>query len=135
MVKGLAVIALAAAFVPAAQGAPHSSLSSGGFAFGRVGGNIQPYTVVISADGHVRVTGSATVGRTRLTAAQLAKLTRVAAASHFASLAAVTSCPKTLPDVAATFVRIAGRTVRVHGSCVARYQRVWTALSAAVRVR
>lgn len=128
MVKALAVLAAAAALAPAAQASAKT-----GFSFGRVGGNIRPYTVAISADGHVRATG-VTVGRTQLSKAQLAKLSTVAAASHFASIAAVTNCPKTNPDVAATFVRVAGRTVRVHGGCVARYQRVWTALTAAVRL-
>ncbi len=130
MVKALAVLSVAAALAPVAQASPR-----GGFSFGRTGGNIQPFTVTIGADGHVRTTGSATVGRTLLTKAQLAKLNTVAAANNFGSIAAVTSCPGTLPDVAATFVRVAGRTVRVHGSCVARYQRVWAALTASVRLR
>jgi hypothetical protein len=130
MVKPLVVLALAGTLVPAAYASPHT-----GFSFGRVGGNIRPFTITIAADGRVRVVGGATVGRTLLTKTQLAGLTRLAVTGRFGSLAAVTSCPKTLPDVAATFIRVAGHTVRVHGTCVARYQRVWAALSAAVRLR
>ena len=129
MPKPFAVLALAAVLAPAAHASPRT-----GFSFGRIGGNIRPYTVVIAADGHVKVSGGATAGRTLLTKAQLAKLAHVATASHFTSLPAVTSCPRTLPDVAATFVRVGGRTVRVHGSCLARYQRVWAALGAAVHI-
>ena len=41
-----------------------------------------------------------------------------------------------LPDVAATFIRVGARTVRVHGACVARYTKLWNALAAdAVAVR
>jgi hypothetical protein len=39
-----------------------------------------------------------------------------------------------LPDVAATFVRVGPRTVRVHGTCLAHYQRVWNALARAVKI-
>ena len=129
MVKALAVLAVVATLAPAAHGSAKT-----GFSFGRVGGNISPFTVDIAADGRVKVTGSARVGRTRLTRAQLVKLNTVAMTSHFISIAAVTNCPGTLPDVAATFVRVEGRTVRVHGSCLARYQRMWTALTAAVKL-
>jgi hypothetical protein len=69
-----------------------------------------------------------------LTTQELASLARVAAGAQFATLPAVTSCKGSLPDVAATFVRVGGRTVRVHGSCVGRYNRVLNALSRAVQL-
>jgi hypothetical protein len=123
------VIALAAAF-PAAGGAG----SRQGFAFGRVGGSIIPFTITIGNDGRVKATGPAKVGRARLTQLQVVNLNRIATTNGFTSLAAVTNCPGTLPDVAATFVRIGPRTVRVHGSCAPRYQRVYAALARAVRL-
>jgi hypothetical protein len=108
--------------------------SQHGFALGRLGGNIRPYTVSIASDGRVHVSGAATAGRTKLTAAQLASLERGAAAARFASLPAMTNCPGTLPDVATTFIRVAAKTVRVHGNCVPRFAKLLTALSRAVKL-
>jgi hypothetical protein len=105
-----------------------------GFAFGRLGGTIRPYTVSIASAGGVRVSGPVTAGRLRLTAAQLAVLDRAAADARFAALPAMTNCPGTLPDIATTFIRIGAKTVRVHGNCVARYTKVFTALSRAVKL-
>jgi hypothetical protein len=103
-----------------------------GFAFGRSGGNIRPYTVVIAADGRVTVSGPAHVGRMRLTRTQVGALAKLAADVRFATLPKTTDCAGTLPDIAARFVRVGARTVRVHGDCVARYTRLWKALAAAV---
>jgi hypothetical protein len=115
--------------------APAAGASSQrGFAFGRLGGNIRPYTVSIASDGRVRVSGPVTAGRTKLTAAQLASLDRSAANARFAVLPAMTNCPGTLPDIAMTFVRVGSKTVRVHGNCVARYAKLFTALSHAVKL-
>ena len=105
-----------------------------GFAFGRLGGNIRPYTVSIASNGGVRVSGSATTGRTKLTAAQLSTLDRAMTAARFGALPPVTNCPGTLPDIATTFIRFGAKTVRVHGNCVARYAKLFTALSHAVRL-
>jgi hypothetical protein len=125
----LAVVALAA-FLPSAGG----SAAQRGFEFGRIGGNIRPYSVAIANNGRVHVTGPVAVGRTTLTPLQIAGLNRVATSNRFTTLAAVTNCPGTLPDVAATFIRVGARTVRVHGSCLTRYQHVWTALTRAVKL-
>jgi hypothetical protein len=104
-----------------------------GFAFGRVGGNIRPFTVTISTSGVVKATGPAPVRLAKLTKQQLAVLNRVVVETAFPKLAAVTACPNTLPDVAAQFIRVGGRTVRVHGSCLARFDRLWAALTRATR--
>jgi hypothetical protein len=103
-----------------------------GFSFGRVGGNIRPYTVSIGSDGRVQISGPVTAGRLKLTAAQLATLDRAVSTARFAALPKVTNCPGTLPDVAATFIRVGARTVRVHGACVVRYTKLYTALTRAV---
>jgi hypothetical protein len=117
------------ALAPAAGASPQR-----GFAFGRLGGNIRPYTVSIAADGKVAVSGSATAGRMKLTAAQLATLNRAVTDARFGALPRATNCPGTLPDIAATFIRFGAKTVRVHGNCIARYARLFTALSRAVRL-
>jgi hypothetical protein len=105
-----------------------------GFAFGRGGGNIRPYTVTIAADGRVTVSGPVQVGRTRLTRAQLGGLATLAATVRFGTLPKSTSCAGTLPDVAGTFVRVGTRTARVHGDCVPRFTRLWKALAGAVKL-
>ena len=117
------------ALVPAAGASPQR-----GFAFGRLGGNIRPYTVSIARDGAVRVSGSATAGRMKLSAAQLATLDRAVTDAHFGAFPPMTNCPGTLPDIATTFVRFGAKTVRVHGNCVARYAKLFTALSHAVKL-
>ena len=125
----LAALLLLLTFVGAAEASPQRAIS-----FGRVGGNIRPYTVSIGSDGRVHVSGPVTAGRTKLTAAQLATLDRATSAARFASLPALTNCPGVLPDIAATFIRVGARTVRVHGACVARYAKLFTALAGAVKL-
>jgi hypothetical protein len=117
------------ALVPAAGASPQR-----GFAFGRLGGNIRPYTVSIASSGKVSVSGAATAGRMKLTAAQLATLDRAVTVAKFGALPPMTNCPGTLPDVATTFIRFGAKTVRVHGSCLARYTKLFTALSNAVKL-
>lgn len=126
----LVVIALAAtALVPSAGAAGKT-----GFAFGRVGGSIRPYTVAIATDGLVRVSGAVEVRRTKLTRLELGELNRLAATNRFGTLPPRTNCPGALPDVAATYIRVGPRTVRVHGNCVPEYRRLWLALGRAVRL-
>ena len=114
---------------PAAGASPQR-----GFAFGRLGGSIRPYTVSIAADGKVAVSGSATAGRTKLTAGQLATLNRAVTDARFGAFPPTTNCPRTLPDIATTFIRFGAKTVRVHGGCIARYTKLFTALSNAVKL-
>lgn len=113
---------------------PAGAANDTGFAFGRSGGSIRPFWVVIRTDGAVHVSGPVEVRRTKLTRLQLGELNRLAALGRFGSLPPTTRCPRALPDVAATFIRVGPRTVRVHGTCVAEYQRLWRALARAVRL-
>lgn len=106
-----------------------------GFAFGRLGGNIRPYGVTIANSGVVRTSGAVRVGRRRVTAMQLAALNRIATETHFTMLPAATNCRGSLPDIATTYVRVGARTVRVHGTCVPRYERLLRALKASVSAR
>jgi hypothetical protein len=103
-----------------------------GFAFGRTGGSIMPFTVTISATGVVRTSGAAPRHVAVVSKHQLTVLKGIAFAVHFTTIPAVTACPNTLPDVAAQFIRVEGRTVRVHGACISRFNRLWTALNRAV---
>jgi len=118
-----------AAVLPAVAAAPQT-----GFAFGRLGGNIRPYSVSIANSGVVHTYGAVKVGRMRVTAIQLAALNRVATETQFTMLPATTNCHVTLPDIASTYIRVGPRTVRMHGGCVSRYERLLKALKAAVRI-
>ena len=129
------VIPIAAVLLAVVAAEPAgSAVEPSGFAFGRVGGNIRPFMVSIANSGVVRTSGAVTVLRKKLTAAQLVSLNRVAIETSFEKLPKATNCPRTLPDIAATYVRVGARTVRVRGNCVPRYARMWRALSAAVRI-
>jgi hypothetical protein len=111
-----------------------SAVQPTGFAFGRLGGNIRPYTVTIANSGVVRTSGAVQVGRKMLTSLQLGGLNRVATETRFVTLPKLTNCRGTLPDVAATYIRVGARTVRVHGACLPRYQRMLKALQASVKI-
>jgi hypothetical protein len=125
--RALTAVLSAAILVPAAGASEQR-----GFAFGQAGGNIGPFTIAIGVDGNVRVSGSARVGRKRLTRIQLGELNRLAVTTGFGALPARTNCKGSLPDFATSFVRVAARTVRVRGGCMAAYQRLWKALATAV---
>jgi hypothetical protein len=129
--RSLVAVLLLAAALPSAVGAS----AQRGFAFGRTGGNIIPFTVTIENDGRVHVSGPVVVMRKKLTRIEVANLNRVVATNGFERLRPVNECPNTLPDVAATFVRVGPLRVQVHGSCLARYQHVYNALARAVRLR
>jgi hypothetical protein len=121
--RQLLVVAAALVAVQAADASPKT-----GFEFGRVGGSIRPFTVSIATSGAVTATGAAPTHRRLLTKRQLANLNRIAFDIDFQTLPAITACPGTLPDVAADFIRVGARTVRVHGTCLRRFDRLWAAL-------
>ncbi len=100
--------------------------------FGVVGGNVMGYSVVISPSGRVRSHGPVRVVRQQLSRSQLASVSRLSA-----NAAGLTSrqCAGTLPDIASEYLRVGGRTIRVHGSCEPRFQRVWDRLAVAVGVK
>jgi hypothetical protein len=132
MFRMLLLAPLAAAVLVA--GVPSGGAAGTAYEFGRAGGNILPYTVTISASGVVRASGPVAVGRTRLDASRLAALHRLVLTLRFAALPARTLCTGTLPDAAATFIRVGARRVLVHGGCVPRYTRLWLALDKAVQL-
>ena len=110
-----------------------AALAQTGFAFGRAGGNIMPFTVSIATSGRVTATGAAPAHTTKLSKLRLANLNRAVLDSQFEAMPAVTNCKGTLPDIASQVIRVGGRTVRVHGGCVARFNRLWTAIDHAYR--
>jgi hypothetical protein len=125
----LLLLVLVAGAMPAA-----SAVQPTGFAFGRTGGNIRPYTVTIANSGVVHTYGPVEIGRRMLTSLQLGGLNRVATETSFVTLPRLTACRGTMPDVASTFIRVGARIVRVHGACLLRYQRLLTALKRSVRL-
>ena len=127
MTRALLAAALVCGLMPAAASAAR-------YSFGRQGGNIAPYTVSIAASGAVYSTGPVKVGRTTLTPAQLGAIAKTVSSADFGTLAATTLCLGTLPDFAATWISVGRRKVSVRGSCSPRFDRVWAALSGAVRL-
>jgi hypothetical protein len=129
-------VALVVALVLPLSAMPSSGSSATSFAFGRVGGNIEPFTVTIAADGSVQANGPAQPYKRKVGAADLARVTRVVVAQRFFSLPRSTSCPKTLPDFASRFVTVhlhgASRRVVVRGECSSRFSAVYAALAKAV---
>jgi hypothetical protein len=105
-----------------------------GFAFGRTGGNIRPYAVHIANSGAVSVDGPVMVGHRLLTPAQIGRLNLKAVEVQFSRLPKQRSCPGVLPDVAYTFIRVGPQTVRVRGTCMPGYSRLWLALVRAVKL-
>src|SRR5437868_5157855 len=102
-----------------------TALAQTGFAFGRAGGNIMPFTVSIATSGRVTATGAAPEHATMVSKLRLANLNRAVLDARFGTMPAVTNCPGTLPDIASEVIRVGGRTVRVHGGCVVRFNRLW----------
>jgi hypothetical protein len=127
IVSSAALLALTGAF-------PASGAVETGFEFGRTGGNIRPYTVTIANSGVVRTSGAVRVRRRHVEPVQLAALNRVATETRFTTLPAATNCRGSLPDVAGTYVRVGARTVRMHGDCSQRYERMLNALKSSVRL-
>jgi hypothetical protein len=99
------------------------------FTFGRDGGNLRPAHVTISATGVVR-RDSAPTGRT-VKAAALQDLEALARRERFSSMPVRSLCAGTLPDFSSRYVTFKGRTVHVRGSCSARFNKLYGALSGA----
>jgi hypothetical protein len=133
---GAAALVVALVVPLSALSATRSTATS--FAFGRIGGNIEPFTVTIAADGSVSANGPAQSRKDKVAAADLARVTRAVVAQRFFSLPRSTSCPQALPDFASRFVTVhmhgASRRVLVHGDCSRRFSAVYAALARAVGI-
>ncbi len=127
--KRLAILAiLAAVAVPAstASAAPPPPI-----AFGRMGGNVLPFRVSVSATGTVTAVG-AQPGRARVSPAALSALRVAVARAGLATMPTLTVCPGTLPDFAALWIRVGTRQVAVRGGCRPAFTRAYQALARAV---
>jgi hypothetical protein len=117
-----------------------SAVTQPSFKFGRVGGNIQPFTVTIARDGSVTSTGPVQPARHQLTARTLARLAALASTEHFFALSQRINCAGSLPDFAYRSLTVSTsatrtRTVLVRGDCRPGYTALYAALAAAVGVR
>ena len=128
----LVVAGIVAATSTAALAAPRATTS---YAFGRTGGNIEPFTVSIAASGAVTVNGPVRTTKSQLSPAAMSRLSSVLRAARFSTLPAATRCKGELPDIAADFVTAGGRTVLVHGTCSRRFTAVLTAMMHAVGLK
>lgn len=109
------------------------------FELGRMGGNIEPFTVAIQSDGTLEHTGDVRLAQPgkQLSTARLAALMQLARTQRFWALPHRTLCPGALPDVASLYVTIhtgTTRTVIVRGGCRPRFARMYRALAAAATV-
>jgi hypothetical protein len=133
------VAALLAAILVVLAGCGGSAASSGParFEFGRTGGNIAPFSVVIDKDGTISHSGAVRVAHPGTTA-NTAELLRYAQSHGFWTLPGQTACFSSLPDVASLYVTIhtAARThrVAVRGQCSPRFSRIYSRLAAAATV-
>jgi hypothetical protein len=131
-------VAVAVALVGPLSATPAAGSTAASFVFGRAGGNIEPFTVRVAADGSVVANGPAQPRKRKLGAADLARVMRVVVAQRFFSLPRTTYCPKTLPDFVARFVTVhlhgVSRRVLVHGDCSSRFSAVYAALAKTVGV-
>jgi hypothetical protein len=134
--RSASALVAAVLLAPAAHAAGAGTASS--YSFGRVGGNIQPFTVRVAADGTVTSTGPVEPTRTEVSAATRALIARVVTAQRFFALPARITCQDTLPDFAGNTVTVVagGRkhTVVMRGACNTRFKRVYNALAAATGV-
>jgi hypothetical protein len=117
-----------------------SAATQPSFKFGRVGGNIEPFTVTIARDGSVTSTGPVAPTRHQLTARTLARLAALASTEHFFALPQRVNCAGSLPDFAYRSLTVSTsatrtRTVLVRGGCRPGYTALYAALAAAVGVR
>ena len=130
MRAALAVAVAAATLAGSAAGAT----TAPSFAFGRGGGNIRPQATRIAATGKVTVDGKPSG---ELSSAQLRGLLQVTSAQRFFALPRQITCPEMLPDFATLYVTVRNgdrvRTVTQRGACNKRFNRVYSALSKAVR--
>jgi hypothetical protein len=129
-------VALAVPIAVLAGGSGKRQAAPPTIAFGRTGGNIVPFTVTISATGHVSTTGTQKLTVTQATVPLRNGLAKLAKAEGFWTMATSLSCGKVLPDIAGRFVTIKGggkaRTVTVRGTCFPAFEELYAVLSASV---
>jgi hypothetical protein len=126
----LVLTAIAVALAACGASAASTQAKPRRIVFGLAGGNIVPWQVTIEPTGRIRNT-SMQPTRRRISRAKVVSLTRLVR-HEFATGVESRMCPGTNPDVGSDFIHAFGRTVRVHGSCEPRFQRLWSTLARAV---
>jgi hypothetical protein len=89
--------------------------------FGITGGNIPRYDVTMQPNGRVRIRNAQGRSRVQIAPALVRRFQQEIQGAHLVSR----RCPGALPDLAAEYIRVDGRTFTVHGGCEPRFQRVW----------
>jgi hypothetical protein len=120
----LAVVAAAVAACGASAG------GSTPIVFGISGGNPAPYRITIQPNGSVQASRGWRV-RKQILPAKARRLRNEIRNAHLTTRL----CAGTLPDFATNYIRLGGRTVRVHGRCEPRFTHVYDDLVAAVKLR
>ena len=105
------------------------------FAFGRAGGNIEPFTITIARDGSVSSSGDAPASLApRASLDAVDGLLKLARTEGFYGLSSLVLCPGSLPDVAGQFVTIrtgtVSKKVTVRGNCRAGFTQLYAVVSA-----
>jgi hypothetical protein len=121
---------LPAVFAAAAVAAYANAGERTPIVFGLTGGNAMPYHVTIQPNGSVRA-GRGWRVRKQIPPSRVQSLRREIQNAHLTTR----MCAGTLPDIAANFIRLGGRTVTVHGECEPRFTHVYGDLAAAVKLR
>jgi hypothetical protein len=125
------VLLLLAVFAAAAVAA--CGASAGGsvpIVFGITGGTVVPYRVTIEPNGSVRVSRGWRV-RKQILPMQARRLRTEIRNAHLTTR----MCAGALPDFATSYIRLGGRTFKLHGRCEPRFSRVFGDLIAAVKLR
>jgi hypothetical protein len=117
-------VIVVAAIATGLTGCGGSTASHARIRFGVTGGNLRGYHVTIQPDGSVQSKGSLPASRRQIAPTRVRQLEREIQQAHLASR----QCAGVLPDIASRYIRVAGRTVMVHGSCDQDFQRIWTDL-------
>ena len=129
--RSLLVLAATAAALAACDASSASTSATPlRITFGVTGGNVVPWQVTVEPTGRVHATREVRPRRQRLSQVKVASLSRLV--RHELPGLKSRQCPGTLPDFGSEFIRAAGRTVRVRGSCEPRFHRLWSTLARAV---
>jgi hypothetical protein len=136
----VALVAVALALVVPAAGTARPAAQPV-FSFGRIAGNIIPFTVSIQPDGSVTRSGPVELSNPNVHVSKARRLALLALARRkgFWSLPRRTLCRDALPDVASIFVTIHSgirtKTVAVRGDCNSKFTSVYDALATAATVK
>jgi hypothetical protein len=107
--------------------------ATAGYAFGLNSVKLTPFSVDIDPKGAVAVTGAAPRHRAVVPKTRLAAISRLAAQIGFMRISTnVEICSTASADAPIRFVRIGVHAIRVHGSCDARFNRMWAMMNRAV---